>query len=54
MDGVSLAGLGLGLAIAGVVYLKDHRLDVQPNSPGKPVKKKFHGDDAPRGGRCGF
>jgi cell division protein FtsN len=42
-------GLALGLAVAGVVYLKDHRLDapVTGSSPGKPVKKKSHYNEPP-------
>ena len=44
------AGLGLGLAVAGVVYLKDHRLDAPAASAGKTVKKRSHGSDAPEAG----
>src|SRR5665213_1500739 len=40
-------GLALGLAVAGVVYLKDHRLDAPAASAGKVAKKKPHGNDAP-------
>jgi hypothetical protein len=43
-------GLGLGLAAAGVIYLKDHRLDAPIASSGKPIKKRFHGNDAPEAG----
>ena len=42
--------LGLGLAAAGVVYLKDHRLDAPISSSGKPNKKHFHGAEAPEAG----
>jgi cell division protein FtsN len=44
------AGLGLGLAVAGVIYLKDHRLDVPETHAGKPVKKRTHGSEAPEAG----
>ncbi len=38
-------GLGLGLAVAGFVYLKDHRIDA-PGAPApKAVKKKMRGND---------
>jgi cell division protein FtsN len=38
-------GLGLGLAVAGFVYFKDHRIDA-PGAPApKTVKKKARGND---------
>ena len=37
-------GLTLGLAVAGVVYLKDHRLDAPVASTGKIAKKKFRNE----------
>jgi cell division protein FtsN len=40
-------GLALGLAVAGVVYLKDHRLDAPVSNAGKMTKKKLHGNDPP-------
>jgi cell division protein FtsN len=43
-------GLALGLGVAGVVYLKDHRLDAPAAGIGKIVKKKPHGNDAPEAG----
>ena len=43
-------GLGLGLAVAAVVYLKDHRLDAPAASVGKAVKKRPHGYEAPESG----
>jgi cell division protein FtsN len=43
-------GLGLGLAVAAVVYLKDHRLDAPVASAGKTVKKRPHGNEAPEAG----
>jgi cell division protein FtsN len=39
-------GLGLGLGVAAVVYLKDHRLDAPAASTGKVAKKKTHGNEA--------
>jgi cell division protein FtsN len=46
-------GLGLGLAVAGVVYLKDHRLDTPLANAGKPLKKKNHGNDPPEAADTG-
>ena len=46
-------GLGLGLGVAAVVYLKDHRLDAPAASAGKIAKKKIHGSEAPDGGDTG-
>ncbi|HEX3911988.1 MAG TPA: SPOR domain-containing protein [Steroidobacteraceae bacterium] len=43
-------GLLLGLAVAAVVYLKDHRLDAPAASVAKTLKKKPHGNDAPEAG----
>jgi cell division protein FtsN len=37
-------GLALGLAVAGIVYLKDHRLDAPVASAGKVTKKKFRNE----------
>jgi cell division protein FtsN len=45
-----VVGLGLGLAVAGIVYLKDHRLDAPMASAGKTVKKRPHGNEAPEAG----
>jgi cell division protein FtsN len=39
-------GLGLGLGIAAVVYLKDHRLDAPAAAAGKMTKKKLRGNEA--------
>ena len=47
--GLSL-GLALGLGVAGIVYLKDHRLDAPMASAGKAVKKRPHGNEAPEAG----
>jgi cell division protein FtsN len=46
-------GLGLGLAVAGVIYLKDHRLDTPPASTGKVIKKRSHGNEPPEPGDSG-
>src|ERR1700704_2197218 len=43
-------GLGLGLGVAAVVYLKDHRLDAPVASAGKTVEKRPHGNEAPEAG----
>jgi cell division protein FtsN len=43
-------GLGLGLAVAGVVYLKDHRLDAPNAFAEKVVKKRTHGGEPPEAG----
>jgi cell division protein FtsN len=40
-------GLGLGLGIAAVVYLKDHRLDIPAASEAKPAKRKLRGNEPP-------
>ena len=44
------SGLGLGLAVAAVVYLKDHRLDAPVTGAGKTMKKRPHGNEAPEAG----
>jgi cell division protein FtsN len=43
-------GLALGLAVAGIVYLKDHRLDAPAASAEKTVKKRTHGSEPPESG----
>jgi cell division protein FtsN len=43
-------GLGLGLAVAGVIYLKDHRLDAPIAGPGKVLKKRMHANEPPDAG----
>ena len=43
-------GLGLGLAVAGVVYLKDHRLDAPLASADKVIKKRGRGSEPPEAG----
>jgi cell division protein FtsN len=40
-----LCGLALGLAVAAVVYIKDHRPDAQIQRAGKVDKKKSHGNE---------
>jgi cell division protein FtsN len=44
------AGLALGLAVAGIVYLKDHRLDAPNALAEKVVKKRTHGSEPPESG----
>ena len=41
---------GLGFAVAAVIYLKDHRLDVPETHAGKVIKKRPHGNEAPEAG----
>jgi cell division protein FtsN len=41
-----VCGLGVGLAIAGAVYLKDHRSDAPPAKIAKAAKKP-HGNEPP-------
>jgi cell division protein FtsN len=48
-----ITGLALGLAIAGIVYLKDHRLDAPVASAGKPAKKKSHANEPPEASDSG-
>jgi cell division protein FtsN len=40
-----LCGLALGLGVAGIVYIKDHRPDAQISRTGKADKKKFRGNE---------
>jgi cell division protein FtsN len=40
-----LCGLALGLAVAGIVYIKDHRPDTQVLKAAKAEKKKPHGGE---------
>jgi cell division protein FtsN len=42
-----LCGLGLGLAVAAVIYIKDHRPDAPAARIAKADKKKAHGNDPP-------
>jgi cell division protein FtsN len=42
-----LCGLGLGLAVAGIVYIKDHRPDAQIAKTGKAEKKHGRGNEPP-------
>ena len=42
-----IIGLALGLAVAGVVYLKDHRLDAPLANAGKLIKKKSRANEPP-------
>jgi cell division protein FtsN len=40
-----LCGLAIGLAVAGIVYIKDHRPDAVIARTSKADKKKFHGSE---------
>jgi cell division protein FtsN len=40
-------GLAVGLGVAGIVYIKDHRPDAQISRAGKADRKKFHGNEPP-------
>ncbi|HEV7611963.1 MAG TPA: SPOR domain-containing protein [Steroidobacteraceae bacterium] len=42
-----LCGLGVGLAVAGIVYIKDHRPDAPIARSGKADKRKLHGNELP-------
>jgi len=46
-----LCGLAVGLAVAGIVYIKDHRPDAQIARIGKADKKKFRGNEPPEAER---
>jgi cell division protein FtsN len=43
----AVCGLALGLGVAGIVYIKDHRPDAQISRAGKAERKKFHGNEPP-------
>jgi cell division protein FtsN len=43
----ALWGLALGLGVAGIVYVKDHRPDAQIARAGKADKKKSHANELP-------
>ena len=44
-----LCGLGVGLAVAGIVYIRDHRPDAPAARTGKADKRKSHGGELPYG-----
>ena len=44
-----LCGLGVGLAVAGIVYIRDHRPDAPVARTGKADKRKLHGGELPYG-----
>ena len=44
---VFLCGLALGLGVAAVVYIKDHRPDAQISRTAKAERKKLHGNEPP-------
>ena len=41
------SGLLLGLAVAGIVYIKDHRPDAPVARAAKADKRRFHGNEIP-------
>ena len=45
-----LYGLGAGLAVAGIVYIKDHRPDAPVARISKADKRKMHGGELPEPG----
>ncbi len=42
-----VCGLGVGLGVAGIVYIKDHRPDAPLARTGKAEKRKSHGNELP-------
>jgi cell division protein FtsN len=42
-----VCGLAVGLGVAGIVYIKDHRPDAQISRTAKAERKKFHGNEPP-------
>jgi hypothetical protein len=42
-----VCGLALGLGVAGIVYIKDHRPDAPLARSGKADKKKSHANELP-------
>ena len=44
-----LCGLAVGLGVAGIVYIKDHRPDAPVARIGKADKRKLHGSELPDG-----
>ncbi|HMD28635.1 MAG TPA: SPOR domain-containing protein [Steroidobacteraceae bacterium] len=48
-----IIGLALGLAVAGIVYLKDHRLDAPIANAGKLTKKKSRANEPPEAADLG-
>jgi cell division protein FtsN len=51
----ALCGLAVGLAVAAVIYVKDHRGDAPTAHAGKPEHKRPHGTEPPdtEGGEAG-
>ncbi len=45
-----LCGLALGLGVAGIVYVRDHRPEAPVAKTGKPDKRKFHPGEPADGG----
>jgi hypothetical protein len=44
-----VCGLAVGLGVAGIVYIKDHRPDAPLARTGKSEKRKSHGNELPDG-----
>ncbi len=44
-----VCGLAVGLGVAGIVYIKDHRPDAPLARTGKAEKRKSHGNELPDG-----
>ena len=42
-----VCGLAVGLGVAGIVYIKDHRPEAQISRAVKADRKKFHGNEPP-------
>ena len=42
-----MCGLAVGLAVAGIVYIKDHRPDAPLSRTGKAEKRRSHGGELP-------
>jgi cell division protein FtsN len=42
-----VCGLAVGLAVAGIVYIKDHRPDAPLSRTGKAEKRRSHGGELP-------
>jgi cell division protein FtsN len=49
----ALCGLAVGLSVAGIVYIKDHRPDAQIARTGKADKKKSRSSEPPETGDSG-
>jgi cell division protein FtsN len=45
-----ICGLAVGLAVAGIVYIKDHRTDTPAPQPARTNNSRPHGSEAPDAG----